>query len=123
VEAVVNLVQLDASGWREPSDFYDAILKALGSPSWHGSNPVALLDTMVSGMGAVHDLKPPYRVEILHSAQLPTAVREHIVGVIDLFDRVRGYPRNRGAPDVDATIIMIDSLAPCLRRKTNADIQ
>jgi hypothetical protein len=108
LEAVVTLVQLDASGWREPSDFYDAILKALGSPSWHGSNPVALLDTMVSGMGTVHDLKPPYRVEILHSAQLPTAVTEHIVGVIELFDRVRGYRRNRGAPHVDATIIMID---------------
>jgi len=108
VEVVVTLVQLDASGWREPSDFYDAILKALGSPSWHGTNPVALLDTMVSGMGAVHDLKPPYRVEILHSAQLPIAVKEHIVAVTDLFDRVRGYRRNRGAPDVDATIIMID---------------
>ena len=104
----MTLVQLDASGWLEPSDFYDAILKALGSPSWHGRNPVALLDTMVSGMGAVHDLKPPYRVEILHSAQLPTAVKEHIVAVTDLFDRVRGYRRNRGAPDVDATIIMID---------------
>jgi hypothetical protein len=63
---------------------------------------------MVSGMGAVHDLKPPYRVEILHSPQLPTAVREHIVGVIELFDRARCYRRNREAPDVDATIIMMD---------------
>ena len=60
-EAVLTLVQLDAIGWREPSDFYDAILKALGSPSWHGRNPVALLDTMVSSVGDVHDLKPPYR--------------------------------------------------------------
>jgi hypothetical protein len=105
---VVTLIQLDACNWREPSDFYDAILNALGTPNWHGRNPLALMDTMISGMGEAHDLKPPYRVEILNSTHLPPAVRDHILGVISLFYRVRGYRRNRSAPDVDATIIMVD---------------
>jgi Barstar (barnase inhibitor) len=106
--ATVTLIKLDATTWREPADFYDAILRALGSPAWHGRNPLALMDTMISGAGAVHDLKPTYRVEILNSAQLAPTVRDHIVEVIGLFGRVRGYRRNRGAPDVDATILMID---------------
>lgn len=34
----MKLIELDASGWTKPLDFYLALLPQLGAPDWHGLN-------------------------------------------------------------------------------------
>lgn len=93
----MRVIELDSSEWKTTSDFYDALLAAVGAPPWHGRVKVALVDT-------INEVQSPYRVEILKSASLPLPVREHILEVIDLFNRVRAHRRERGAPDVEVSI-------------------
>jgi RNAse (barnase) inhibitor barstar len=102
--AVVPVIELDARDWETTSDFYDALLSALGAPDWHGRCGVAVVDTMLHD--DVNNVVPPYRVEVRNSANLPSAVKTHIVEVIDLFDRVRARRRERGA-DVDVSIVLV----------------
>jgi hypothetical protein len=105
VEVLVRVLELDASDWKSIDDFYDALLLAVGAPAWHGRVPIALVDTMVMFQPGPNKITAPYRVEIQNSDDMPPSVKEHIVGVIDLFNRVRGYRRERGRPDADVSIV------------------
>ena len=40
---------LDAARWRTAGDVYDALLVALGAPTWHGRNLDALADSLRGG--------------------------------------------------------------------------
>jgi len=67
----VQIVRLNASAWVSALDFYEALLRALGAPEWHGWSVDALIDSMIyGGINAVEQL---YRVEVhgLHQAQKP----------------------------------------------------
>lgn len=99
----MRVIELDASDWKTTSDFYDALLSALGAPDWHGRSGVALVDTMLHD--DVNKVAPPYRVEVRNSASLPSTVKAHIDEVIDLFHRVRARRRERGA-DVEVSIVL-----------------
>ena len=101
---MVPAIELDASDWKTTSDFYDALLSALGAPDWHGRSGVALVDTMLHD--DVNKVVAPYRVEVRNSANLPSAVKAHIVEVIDLFHRVRARRHERGA-DVEVSIVLL----------------
>jgi hypothetical protein len=108
--AAMRVIELDSTEWKATSDFYEALLAAVGAPAWHGRVKVALVDSMisdVSGSNKINKVQPPYRIEILKSANLPLAVREHILEVIDLFDRVRAHRRERGAPDAEVSIKLV----------------
>jgi hypothetical protein len=59
----MRTIKLDASGWATVLDFYDALLSALGAPSWHGRNANALLETMVH-YDDINAISPPYCVRI-----------------------------------------------------------
>ena len=73
---VVKLIRLDASGWRKPLDFYEALLESLGAPEWHGRNVNALIDSMV--YGCINKLEPPYKIAIVGTHAVPGAVAEEI---------------------------------------------
>ena len=45
----MRIIELDAAGWRNVLDFYDALLKALGAPAEHGEGVNALVDSVVWG--------------------------------------------------------------------------
>ena len=98
------VIELDASDWKTTSDFYDALLSALGAPDWHGRSGVALVDTMLHD--DVNKVAPPYRVDVRNSGNLTSTVKAHIVEVIDLFHRVRERRRERGA-DVNVSIVLL----------------
>jgi RNAse (barnase) inhibitor barstar len=100
----VTVIELDASDWKTTSDFYDALLSALGAPDWHGRSGVALVDTMLHD--DVNKVAPPYRVDVRNSGNLTPTVKAHIVEVIDLFHRVGERRRERGA-DVDVSIVLL----------------
>lgn len=55
-------IDVDASHWRAPLDFYEALLAALHAPDWHGRSVDALIDSII--IGSINDVKPPYRVVV-----------------------------------------------------------
>ncbi|GGF51062.1 hypothetical protein GCM10011611_66870 [Aliidongia dinghuensis] len=61
-------ISLNASDWRQQSDFYNALLPGLGAPSWHGHNLDALNDSIGGDMNAV---KPPFQIRITNTASIP----------------------------------------------------
>ena len=46
-------ILLNASNWKTSSDFYAALLPAIGAPDWHGDSVNALIASITGG------LKPP----------------------------------------------------------------
>ena len=61
-DKAVRIIPLDAHGWRARSDFYDALLSALGAPERHGDSVDALIDSII--VGDMNDVEPPFRVEV-----------------------------------------------------------
>jgi RNAse (barnase) inhibitor barstar len=55
-------IDLDGSRWRTKADFYDAILPALGAPSWHGRNLDALDDTIRGD--DINQVRLPFAIHI-----------------------------------------------------------
>jgi RNAse (barnase) inhibitor barstar len=60
--ASVRQIMLDARPWRTENDFIEAIISALGGPTWHGRNYNALYDSMV--VGSINEIEPPYEIVI-----------------------------------------------------------
>ncbi len=58
----MRTIVLDASGWRDEDDFYNAFLKAVGSPDWHGHNLDALSDSIRET--DINQINLPYNVVI-----------------------------------------------------------
>jgi hypothetical protein len=73
----MKTIKLDATSWKTASDFYDALLPAIGAPDWHGRNINALIDSMV--FGGINNLHPPYAVTIVNTIGLPEAVSSEVV--------------------------------------------
>lgn len=55
-------LELDASEWFTPFDFYRALLTELGAPEWHGCSIDALVDSMI--FGGINSVVPPYRLTV-----------------------------------------------------------
>jgi hypothetical protein len=64
VEAAIE-IRLDASGWQLGNDVYQAFFRAVGSPSWHGRNFDALVDSI--GTGGINEKEVPYRIIFLNA--------------------------------------------------------
>lgn len=70
----MKTVLLDASKWKTPIDFYNALLPTLGAPEWHGRNLNALIESMI--WGEINAVEPPYAVEIHSTENLPAKLCE-----------------------------------------------
>jgi RNAse (barnase) inhibitor barstar len=82
----MKIIQLDASGWRSPMDFYSALLPELGAPSWHGDTLDALRDSL---SGDINQLEPPFAVEVEHSAVVSADMAEFLARVVAIFQDAR----------------------------------
>lgn len=69
-------IELDGTKWKSVHEFYDALLRALGSPELHGRNINALVDSMI--WGGINRISPPYTVRIYGISSVPKDVRDHI---------------------------------------------
>jgi RNAse (barnase) inhibitor barstar len=76
----MNFVQLDASHWKTGLDFYEALLAALGAPSWHGRNINALIDSMI--YDGINTIGPPLTIRITGTAHLPDEARNELIFTI-----------------------------------------
>lgn len=93
-----RIITLDATTWREVSDFYDALLPAIGAPHWHGKNINALIDSMV--WGGINTIEPPYTVRIIHADNLPSRVKQEVADTARYVLEARGEYRQERAEDV-----------------------
>jgi RNAse (barnase) inhibitor barstar len=65
----VRTLLLDGSTWREREDFFQAFLKAVEAPAWHGHNLDALRDSIV--VGSINGVAPPFSVAVRGSRSWP----------------------------------------------------
>jgi RNAse (barnase) inhibitor barstar len=56
----MNNIQLNGSKWVSKDDFYEALLRALGAPDWHGKNLDALSDSLRGG--DINRINPPLAI-------------------------------------------------------------
>ena len=69
-------IALNAKDWKTSSDFYAALLPAIGAPAWHGDSVNALIDSMITG--GINKLKPPYVVRVHNMGSVPADVAEEV---------------------------------------------
>ena len=72
----MRVIDLDAAGWRNVLDFYDALLEALGAPTWHGKSVDALVDSIV--WGGINAVEPPFTIRVRHVSGAPKDVIDEI---------------------------------------------
>jgi len=82
-------IVLDASAWREPDDFYDSLLPAIGAPAWHGRNLDAIEETIFYD-DRINAVQPPYEVQILDADSLDESMRAFLELVHRVFEDHRG---------------------------------
>jgi RNAse (barnase) inhibitor barstar len=82
----MKVINLDASEWCSPEDFYSALLPQLGAPTWHGRNLDALEDSL---RGGVNQLMPPFTVHVERTDSLPEPMRHFLGQVASVFNGVR----------------------------------
>ncbi|MBA4091108.1 MULTISPECIES: barstar family protein [Sphingomonadaceae] len=82
----MELIELDASGWAKPLDFYLALLPRLGAPEWHGLNLDALYDSLLGDINAV---EPPFAVTIANIDNLPVEMADFMARVATVFADAR----------------------------------
>ena len=76
-------IELNASGWQEADDFYDALLPQLGAPAWHGRNLDALEDSIF--VGDINAVEPPFHISISGTDTLSPAMRDFLARVRAVF--------------------------------------
>ncbi|MEI9997494.1 MAG: barstar family protein [Rhizomicrobium sp.] len=72
----MQVIELDGANWAAATDFYDALLAALGAPRWHGQSVDALIDSMI--YGGVNAIEPPYIVRVKGIGKVPTEVQTEV---------------------------------------------
>ena len=83
---LVQIISLDADGWRSNEDFYSALLPKLGAPVWHGHNLDALRDSL---SGDINSVEPPFTVEIANARQLTPEMDGFLARVAAVFQDAR----------------------------------
>jgi hypothetical protein len=91
---------LDARPWRTENDFIEAIVSALGGPTWHGRNYNALYDSMV--VGSMNEIEPLYEIIIkgarTANAEVAVAIQYFLLRVEEWRTRDRAKIAAKVAP-------------------------
>jgi len=98
----MRIIEIDASGWKSISDFYDVLLLSLGAPDWHGRNVNALADSMICG--GINALEPPYAIYILNASHLAAPTLDEITAAATTIAMVRADRCARTEVDVEVTL-------------------
>ena len=96
-------IELNASEWQEPNDFYEALLPQLGAPDWHGRNLDALEDSIF--IGDINAIEPPFRISVTGTDKLSASMRQFLGKVQAVFTDNAG-----NAGKADATISFVPPL-------------
>ena len=98
-------ITIDASVWKGTRDFYEALFAALGAPDWHGDSIDALIDSMI--WGGINAVDPPYKIQIVNTAGLPSETVDHIKLALFHIADARKEFRNREGHDVEVQMEIV----------------
>ena len=98
----MRIVELDASRWDKPDDFYDALLPELGAPKWHGHNPNALNDSVI--WGGINAVNPPLLIRVCGLRGAPEAVANEVRWAKRGIDEGRKDFRAQNGRDIDVEL-------------------
>jgi hypothetical protein len=98
----MRIVELDASGWKEPLNFLEALKTALGSCHGHGDSPDAFVDSMI--WGGMNSVEPPYTVKINKTAAILKEVTDYIRLMISIITEARIWRYKNRGDDIEVSI-------------------
>lgn len=98
----MRVIELDASQWDKPDDFYNALLPELGAPEWHGHNPNALNDSVI--WGGINAVDPPLTIKVRSLGSAPKAVVDEVKWAKRGLDAGREDFRAREGRDIDVQL-------------------
>jgi hypothetical protein len=100
----MRVVELDASDWKTPADFINALKKALDAPFWCGNNVDAINELMVWGLGPVNELPPSCAVNISNISRVSDEVRRYIVLQAECVHKALKERKERDGINLDVSI-------------------
>jgi hypothetical protein len=99
---LMHTIDLDATVWKKPRDFYDALLPQLGAPAEHGRNANALNDSVI--WGGINSTNPPLLIRVHGLAGAPKAVIDEVEAAKRALDEGRDDFRAQNGRDIDAQL-------------------
>jgi RNAse (barnase) inhibitor barstar len=109
----MNVVELDAQYWSKPADFYNALLRRLGAPDWHGQSIPALIDSMI--VGDINQVELPLRVVV---TGLNRADEDAFDEMIKAFSALSRYGAVAHITSDRASLEIGNDVSPFLDRRT-----
>ena len=91
----MRTIRLNATSWSTREDVYGALLTALGSFEGHGGNLDALWDSITEVIVVptrhpnLNSIQPPFHIDFLNADTPPSAVRELLAAIADVFQKAR----------------------------------
>ena len=101
----MHIIDLDATDWKTPDDFYSALLPELGAPEWHGHNPNALNDSVI--WGGINEVNPPLMIRVHHLSAVPEAVANEVGWAKRGIDLGREDFRTQNGRDIEVELQMV----------------
>jgi len=86
-------------------DFYEALLKALEAPSWHGIGLNAAIDSIV--WGGINGVNPPYKIQVAGKETLAPAIREEIELLAKHIQEHRIEHQRQSGKDVEVSLELV----------------
>lgn len=105
----MNVVQLDAGHWKTPPDFYNALLRKLGAPDWHGESIPALIDSMI--VGDINAVALPLRVIVTGLDKASEAAFDELIKAFSALSR---YGAVANITSDRASLEIADNVSPFL---------
>ena len=80
-------IVIDAETWAAADDVYNAFLRAVGAPSWHGHNFNALRDSI--SLGRINEIEVPYLIRIRNYSSIRPDAQSMARDFVELIKRLR----------------------------------
>jgi RNAse (barnase) inhibitor barstar len=85
LNAPLQRIELDASGWVSEDHLWNALLAGLGAPDWHGRNYDALWETVTevarypsTRESLINRVQPPFQIVVRNAASVPSPISRRL---------------------------------------------
>ena len=93
----MRIIELDAADWCDLMDFYGALMGALGSPTWHGRNVNAWVDSML--YGGINEIEPPYLIRLSGTSKCSPELQRCIEQLSNVIREAREWKKQHYGVD------------------------
>ena len=103
---MATIIDLDASGWENALNFYNALLEAFEAPGQHGKNVNGVIDSVI--YGGINRVNPPLVVRFHGTQRASVDVRLEIEFVRDEIAKARSERLRSQGKDTPVEFEVID---------------